>query len=513
MPPGRRPPGRLPPGRPPPGRPPPGRLRGLGSLGALGALGTLASILMVGGAIQAGSPFALKRPGAWFFGNAGPSIGPAVSFHAYALPAILVVCAGACLSVFAWYRLVKHLRLRPGTPVGRVVAVLAAWAAPLLVGPPLFSHDIYIYAALGAMVGHGVNPYHVDIGHFASQSYVSLVDPLWRTSKSPYGPAFLGLCGLLARLSGYDVTTTVIAIRLVEVVALAGLAWCVVGLARAHARDPAEVLGLTMCNPVVVLGLIGAGHNDPLMLLGLVGGILLAKRGHPVLGVVACALATAIKFPAGLGIAFIGWNWLGPGVGWRRRVPTLVAAGVIGGVVLEALALVTGLGWGWLRTTGTPGLVFNPIDPSTAVGLLAWVIPHALGSGVGRHSVLGVAHYVGDAVAAAVCVVLGWRSPSPAQPHPGPAPRGSSPSPGRPAPSPPSTSPSIGKSGSGPPQPGPGWVRALGICLFAVAALGPTFQPWYFSWALVLLLPLASGRLRSSLLGLSVFAGLYCIVP
>ncbi len=441
----------------------------------LGALGALASVLMVLGAIQPGSPFVLKRAGAWLFGVGGPRTGAAVAFHWSALPAMVVVIAGAVLLVGVWIRLVRYLRATPGVKVRVVAAVLVAWALPLVIGPPLFSHDIYSYAALGDMVGHGVNPYHVDIAAFgasgAHASYVSLVLRLWRTSPTSYGPGFLGLCALAARLTRYQVTATVVVLRVFELAAVAGLAACVVGLARANDGDPAEALGLAICNPVVVLGLIAAGHNDSIMLVGLVGGILAAKRGHPVLGIVACALACAVKFPAGLGVAFIGWNWLGPSVGWRRRVPGLVAAAVIAAAVLEALALATGLGWGWMGTSGTSGLVFNPIDPLNAVGLAVWSIPHALGSGLSRHVALAGAHYAGDVIGAGVCAVLGWWSPR------------------------------------------LGWVKALGLALLAVAVLGPTIQPWYLSWALVVLLPLASGRLRSGLLGLSVFGGGYCVLP
>jgi hypothetical protein len=31
-----------------------------------------------------------------------------------------------------------------------------------------------------------------------------------------------------------------------------------------------------------------------------------------MVGILLCALATAIKAPAALGILYIGWSWLGP---------------------------------------------------------------------------------------------------------------------------------------------------------------------------------------------------------
>jgi len=35
-------------------------------------------------------------------------------------------------------------------------------------------------------------------------------------------------------------------------------------------------------------------------------------------------------------------------------------------------------------------------------------------------------------------------------------------------------------------------------------ALGPVVQPWYLSWGLILLAPVALGRLRSLIIGLSI---------
>lgn len=49
-----------------------------------------------------------------------------------------------------------------------------------------------------------------------------------------------------------------------------------------------------------------------------------------------------------------------------------------------------------------------------------------------------------------------------------------------------------------------GTLKALGITLLLFVLLGPVVQPWYLSWGLVLLAPVALGRLRSVLIGLSM---------
>jgi hypothetical protein len=49
-----------------------------------------------------------------------------------------------------------------------------------------------------------------------------------------------------------------------------------------------------------------------------------------------------------------------------------------------------------------------------------------------------------------------------------------------------------------------GTLKAMGITLLLFVALGPVVQPWYLSWGLILLAPVALGRLRSLIIGLSM---------
>jgi hypothetical protein len=49
-----------------------------------------------------------------------------------------------------------------------------------------------------------------------------------------------------------------------------------------------------------------------------------------------------------------------------------------------------------------------------------------------------------------------------------------------------------------------GSLQALGVTLLLVVALGPVVQPWYLSWGLVLLAPVATGKVRTLIIGLSI---------
>ncbi|MEU2780020.1 polyprenol phosphomannose-dependent alpha 1,6 mannosyltransferase MptB, partial [Streptomyces sp. NPDC007162] len=66
---------------------------------------------------------------------------------------------GVVLLIAAWLLLGRLVRgSEPPTP-RQLLLVLAVWAAPLLLAPPLFSRDVYSYLAQGAMVDAHMDVY------------------------------------------------------------------------------------------------------------------------------------------------------------------------------------------------------------------------------------------------------------------------------------------------------------------------------------------------------------------
>ena len=111
-----------------------------------GLAGFVGAVCVLIGVAQAGSPFVLKAPGAWFFGASAraPSAGGSGTFLG-----IMLVYAGLTLMIGSWFEVARTLRRHPGAPLGTVVAIAVAWALPVLVMPPLFSRDVYSYVAQG----------------------------------------------------------------------------------------------------------------------------------------------------------------------------------------------------------------------------------------------------------------------------------------------------------------------------------------------------------------------------
>ena len=68
----------------------------------------------------------------------------------------------------------------------------------MLVIAPIFSRDVFSYAAQGEMVSHHINPYNYGPFTLGAGPYVNPVDPLWVNTPAPYGPLFLMIDGFFA---------------------------------------------------------------------------------------------------------------------------------------------------------------------------------------------------------------------------------------------------------------------------------------------------------------------------
>jgi alpha-1,6-mannosyltransferase len=419
-------------------------------------LGFIAVLSICVGASLPSSPFKLESSGTWFFGAS--SSGSTWLL----LPGVVAVYGGMVLFVRVWFGLYRTLRTRPGVPIKHLAYMLALWLVPLMVVAPLFSRDVFSYAAQGEMMSHHINPYHYGPATLGSGPYVTPVDPLWLNTAAPYGPLFLLLAGWSASLSFHHALITVVLLRFQSVAGLALIAYCIPKLARSFGHDAGPAFVMAVLNPLTLLALVGGAHNDSLMVGLLLAGITAARAKHPVWGVVLCALAASIKVPAAICIVYIAWDWAGIDADWGRRARMAVRSGLVTIGVMGVLSLVSGLGWGWIANLGTPGTVRSWMAPATGVGLLISGAAHVFGIAVGLGGVLTMTRAIGLLAAAAVavyCLLNHERM---------------------------------------------GLLNALGITLMAFVLLGPVVQPWYLTWGIVLVAPVVAGRMLYFVLGLSM---------
>jgi len=224
-------------------------------------------------------------------------------------------------------------RLRP-----LLIAACAA-VAVLAVLPPAGSTDVLDYASYGRLLLLGHNPY------LAAPHLLRVSDPgfghsvpwRWQHQVSLYGPVATFEQYLAARLGGDSPARVVLWLKLWNALAFGAVAFVADRMLR---TDPARRLRahvLWTFNPLLIWGLIAAGHLDVLgAAAGMIGIVVLGRqvpgRG-PALG--RAALAGALVGVA----ADVKINYLAFGIGlaWAlRRSPAALLAACGGGLLVLA---------------------------------------------------------------------------------------------------------------------------------------------------------------------------------
>ncbi len=444
------------------GRFAPGPFEGWGFLWQPAVLGFVALTSILAGASFTNSPFKLNMVNTWFFGEPSASQVGTPSVTKFILSVVLVY-GGLLLLMRVWLRLAEIMKLHAGVALKKLWWMLALWSVPMIVAPPLFSRDVFSYAAQGEMTSYHLSPYLYGPYTLGSSPFVPPVDQLWINSPAPYGPLFLFLDGSIDKLARHHVLSTVVGLRLLEVLAVALIGYGVTLLAKGLGRDPGEAFILSAMNPLVLLTLIGGAHNDAIMAGFLVVGLALAVQRHPVWALFFCSVATAIKAPAAIGLAFVAWNWLGPRATLRQKIRPFLIGGVVAGATLGVSTLLAGFGFGWVKNLLSNGTVRSWAAPATGIGMAIADFLHAVGlDSITVSSVLSVTRFIGLFAAACFSIWLLWHSSE------------------------------------------RGWVRSLGLSLILFVELGPVVQPWYLAWGLVVLAASYQGREHFWLLLLSI---------
>ncbi|HEY2793835.1 MAG TPA: polyprenol phosphomannose-dependent alpha 1,6 mannosyltransferase MptB [Micromonosporaceae bacterium] len=290
----------------------------------------------------------------------------------------------------AWY-FGRNLR----TLTIRWTAVTAAlWMLPMLVIPPIGSRDVYAYSCQGALYAGGFNPYHFGVSALPCQ-WLDSVSLIWRNSPTPYGPLFIMIAGVAAKLG--SLTAAIIAFRLLAVVGVIGLGYALVPALRGLGVPVERGLWLVLASPLVVMHLIGGAHNDALNVMLLVAGfaVLITRfdRWHGlIIGGALAGLSVAIKPTMLVALPFMMLYASGGSDAPRSalvdppkgfigfpQVRPLVTRG--GTVLLSAfLALcvptaISGLGFGWISALVHAGGGIAYTSSSSAFGtVLDWLL-------------------------------------------------------------------------------------------------------------------------------------------
>jgi alpha-1,6-mannosyltransferase len=273
-----------------------------------------------------------------------------------------------------------------------VLGTIAALHALMLLAPPLFSTDVFSYQFYGK-IGQ---VYHANA--YTAGPYALYHDPLffyvgskWYAAPTVYGPLFTALSYPLAPLSIPANVLAYKAIAAVSSLAVVALVW---NGARLRGVDPIKATVLVGLNPLVVVYGVGGGHNDLLMLVPMLAGLVLLLQRRGRLGAGSIVVGAGIKLTAGLLLPFALAGARGPLLSTRRR-DLLIGAGVV--AVLLGIFTVILFGAGPLHLPAT-------IEQVQSKG--NWQsIPGFIGTRLGLGT---VGHPVALALVAVFAAVLSW---------------------------------------------------------------------------------------------------------
>ena len=366
------------------------------------AQGLLASILITVGSWGVGS---LPQAGESLFSGTTILVPLRTETSGVIVSAILLIF-GCMLLVRAWLRLSQRIDPHRVAAVAYVMRAIWLWSAPLIVSFPIFSRDVYSYLAQGRLYATGANPYENWVSQLPGW-FMQGADGLWAESYSPYGPVFLVIAAAFWWVSGGVPEVGVLLFRGLSLVSMWLLMRCLIKLSVHFRSRISFALWMAVANPLFLIIMVAAAHNDVLMLALLAAGMLLVLRQKFVLGMVAFGASIAIKPIVLVTLPFLVFvalrNDRPEGLRLRERLQLWVPAALLMGGFLIVVGALTGLWFGWIPAMMTSGSAAFPYAP---VGLLGLGIGWALSLfGVNAATAAGVFYTLARVSAA---VLIAW---------------------------------------------------------------------------------------------------------
>lgn len=408
---------------------------------------------------------------------------------------LAVAFIGMLMLIIGWLLLGRFARPSRKRMVcrGELHRTLLLWIAPLVVIPPVFTRDPYVYLGQSEVLTRGMDPYQFGPEVLGNDDPLVVgVANIWRDTPAPYGPLFLRVGSWITGFTGEHVSGGILLFRLLTLVGLGVIVWVLPRLADRFGVPPSTALWLGVANPLVLFHIVGGAHNDAigigLMLLGLEVGLrrlpyrvrgdsppplVKGELRYIVLGATIITVAAAVKVHAIVALGFFGVmiarRWYG-GIKDLLKAAALMLA--VSAVVMTAVTYGVGLDYGWVNGLSTPTKLWNWIAPTSEIGQLGGVLGIALGLGNHTGGIISVLAVISYLVAGAITVKFLWDSLHWRY------------------------RPMIG----------------LGVSLGAVMLLHVAMQPWWLLWAII---PLAASagtsRFRVVATGMTVVLSL--LVP
>jgi hypothetical protein len=237
-----------------------------------------------------------------------------------------------------WLAYLAVMALAPRVRDARALAALAfggtlGFSAILVWLYPITAADIFNYALYGLVQHRGVNPLVLPPNSIIGDPLIGY--SAWPGHPSPYGPAWQVIAWLVTAVTGERLLAGLVLFKIVLVGFHLLNVFLVARVAASSGVARPEVAALIYAwNPLLVYETAGNGHNDIVMLTGLLLALwALSVRRRDALTLPLATLAALVKYVGGLWLPVLALGWLPEACHARRWR-------AIAGALLACLVLV-----------------------------------------------------------------------------------------------------------------------------------------------------------------------------
>jgi glycosyl transferase family 87 len=277
--------------------------------------------------------------------------------------------AGPLFYAGLWLALLLYaglLALRPPLTWRVALWIVVGLHALFMLAPPLLSQDVFsylAYARLGAL--HHLDPYTHSPSDIPADPVFGFAGS--KDAESAYGPLFTLATYPLARIG---VPTGFWLLKIAMAGASLGVAMLARRVAERLGRDGVSAFVFVGLNPIVLVHVVGGAHNEALVVLLTMIGVLVFVSSSEPRGTGLAALAAGVKASAAVPVPFLV-------AAARRHTPALAAA-ALAALLVAAVALL-GFGSHALDALGLLGSNQERTSrfsfPYKTAELLGWLLP------------------------------------------------------------------------------------------------------------------------------------------
>ena len=234
--------------------------------------------------------------------------------------------------------------LRPGSAqtfsLPAILITTSLFAILLVHTFPFNATDLYRYVIRGRIQStYQESPFATPPNQFTDDPFADFAGE-WGNATSPYGPIWEITAGLLTQMSRENFLAGLLLFKVVAATSFlinTVLIWLLLAQQKTAVR--AAYTLLWAWNPALLLIFIADGHNDGLMIMWLLLGLLISRRGHPTAGFLVMLLAPLTKPVGILALPFFFLAAVRAMPDWKTRGKFILII-TLGAVTLTAITFL-----------------------------------------------------------------------------------------------------------------------------------------------------------------------------